>query len=240
MHEVYTIGAAILRATQGKPIFHIMATSTIAGYAVLHKVSGAKGFCEESTVCAGECIFCKHPESNLCSAVRQWTGKGVMRSDNKTRITAKGKSIYHFMGTSTFAEYAVLHKESVAKVSKDAALDKICLLGCGVSTGWGAVCNTAKVHKGATAAVFGIGTVGLAVIEALQECSAKRIIAVDTNPTKESMAREWGATDFVNPKVPISLFSLSFRLIFMMQGAGPLFRLSFIPPPVALLHILLL
>jgi S-(hydroxymethyl)glutathione dehydrogenase / alcohol dehydrogenase len=165
----------------------------------------------------GECIFCKHPESNLCSAVRQWTGKGVMKADSKTRITVKGKPIYHFMGTSTFAEYAVLHQESVAKVSRDAALEKICLLGCGVSTGWGAVSKTAKVHKGASAAVFGIGTVGLAVIEALKEAGAKRIIAVDTNPAKEAMAREWGATDFVNPKVCVPLL-VSIILFFFSRA----------------------
>lgn len=146
-------------------------------------------------------MFCKHPESNLCSAVRKWTGKGVMRSDEQSRITCKGKPLYHFMGTSTFAEYAVLHQESVAKVSKDAPLDKVCLLGCGVATGWGAVYNTAKVESGCTAAVFGLGAVGLAVIEALKAAGATKIYAIDTNPQKEKMARDWGATDFINPKV---------------------------------------
>ena len=150
---------------------------------------------------AGECQFCKHPESNLCSAVRKWTGKGVMRSDEKSRITCNGKTVYHFMGTSTFAEYSVLHQESVAKVDKDADLDKVCLLGCGVATGWGAVFNTAKVEKGCTAAVFGLGAVGLAVIEALKEAGAKKIYAIDTNPEKEQMAKDWGAHEFINPKV---------------------------------------
>eukprot|EP01025_Chloroclados_australasicus_P028637 TRINITY_DN28385_c0_g1_i1.p1 TRINITY_DN28385_c0_g1~~TRINITY_DN28385_c0_g1_i1.p1 ORF type:complete len:265 (+),score=35.92 TRINITY_DN28385_c0_g1_i1:168-962(+) len=107
-----------------------------------------------------------------------------MRSDEKTRITCQGKPVYHFMGTSTFSQYSVLHQESVAKIPKDAPLDKVCLLGCGVATGWGAVHNTAKVHKGATAAVFGLGAVGLAVVEALAEVGASRIIAVDTNPNK--------------------------------------------------------
>lgn len=148
----------------------------------------------------GICKFCEHPESNLCVAVRAYTGKGVMRADSETRITCNGKKLFHFMGTSTFSEYAVLHAESVAKISKLAPLDKVCLLGCGVATGWGAVCNTAKVEKGATAAVFGIGALGLACIEALVEAKASRIIAIDTNPEKEAAAREWGATDFVNPK----------------------------------------
>eukprot|EP00892_Ulva_mutabilis_P004898 jgi/Ulvmu1/2780/UM140_0010.1 len=148
----------------------------------------------------GNCKFCEHPESNLCIAVRSFTGKGVMRSDGKPRITCRGQDIYHFMGTSTFSEYSVLHAESVAKVDTAAPLEKVCLLGCGIATGWGAVYNTAKVHEGATAAVFGIGAVGLAVIEALKASKASRIIAVDTNPAKEQFAREWGATDFVNPK----------------------------------------
>lgn len=148
----------------------------------------------------GDCKFCDHPESNLCVKVRAYTGKGIMKADSETRITCQGKSIYHFMGTSTFSEYAVLHAESVAKITNKAPLDKVCLLGCGVATGWGAVYNTAKVHEGATAAVFGIGAIGLAVIEALVAAKASRIIAVDTNSDKEAAAREWGATDFVNPK----------------------------------------
>lgn len=148
----------------------------------------------------GECMFCKHPESNLCVAVRKFTGKGVMRSDGGTRISAAGKPIYHFMGTSTFAEYAVLHEESVAKIAPDAPLESVCLLGCGVATGWGAVHNTAKVKPGSTAAVFGLGAVGLAVIEALAETGATRIIAVDTNPEKFQRALEWGATECINPK----------------------------------------
>lgn len=147
-----------------------------------------------------ECKFCLHPRTNLCQAVRAWTGNGVMKADNKPRFTYKGKPIYHFMGTSTFSEYTVVHEVSVAKVENtDAPLDKICLLGCGVSTGWGAVWNTAKVHAGATAAVFGLGAVGLAVIEGLKVAGAKRIIGIDTNPGKFELAMGWGATDCLNP-----------------------------------------
>jgi S-(hydroxymethyl)glutathione dehydrogenase/alcohol dehydrogenase len=149
------------------------------------------------------CAHCVHPKSNLCQAVRAYTGNGIMKSDGKTRFTlaSDGTPIYHFMGTSTFSEYTVLHEVSVAKVGNDAApLDKVCLLGCGVSTGWGAVHNTAQVEAGSTVAVFGLGAVGLACVEAAVEAGAKRIIAVDTNDDKEDVAREFGATDFVNPK----------------------------------------
>jgi S-(hydroxymethyl)glutathione dehydrogenase/alcohol dehydrogenase len=123
-----------------------------------------------------------------------------MKSDNGSRFTYQGKPIYHFMGTSTFSEYTVVHEVSCALVAPEAPLDKICLLGCGVSTGWGAVFNTAKVQPGNTVAVFGLGAVGLAVIEAAVEAGAARIIAVDTNPDKFAAAQEWGATDCVNPK----------------------------------------
>ncbi len=153
----------------------------------------------------GECAFCKHPKSNLCVSVRAHTGKGVMRHDGGVRFhTVEGdKPIYHFMGTSTFSEYTVLHEESVAKVeNREAPLENICLLGCGVSTGWGAVYNTCKVqeHPGASVAVFGIGAVGLAVIEAAKDAGAGRIFAVDVNPEKFEAARRWGATDCLNPK----------------------------------------
>jgi len=150
----------------------------------------------------GDCLFCKHPESNLCVSVRAFTGKGVMKSDGKPRIRAKkdGSPLYHFMGTSTFSEFAVVHEQSVAKIDKRAPLDRVCLLGCGVATGWGAVENTAKVQRGQTVAVFGLGAVGLAVVEAAKNAGASRIIAVDTNPAKFEAAIKWGATDTVNPK----------------------------------------
>lgn len=148
----------------------------------------------------GECKFCKHPESNLCISVRAFTGKGVMKSDGKPRFHKDGKPIYHFMGTSTFAEYTVVHEQSVALIDPTAPLDKVCLLGCGVSTGWGAVFNTAKVQPGTTVAVFGLGAVGLAVIEAAKRAGASRIFAVDINASKFDAAKEWGATDCINPR----------------------------------------
>mmetsp|Transcript_40088 Transcript_40088/g.55703 ORF Transcript_40088/g.55703 Transcript_40088/m.55703 type:complete len:382 (-) Transcript_40088:185-1330(-) len=148
----------------------------------------------------GACKFCTSGKTNLCQAVRAWTGKGIMKADEKSRFSCDGKVIYHFMGTSTFSEYTVLHAVSVAKICKEAPLDKVGLLGCGVATGLGAVANTAKVEEGACVAVFGLGTVGLAVIEGSVIAKAARIIAVDTNTEKFDMARKWGATDCVNPK----------------------------------------
>jgi S-(hydroxymethyl)glutathione dehydrogenase/alcohol dehydrogenase len=148
----------------------------------------------------GNCEFCKRPRINLCTSVRAFTGSGVMKADSKPRFTdSKGEPIYHFMGTSTFAEYTVLHQESVAKIDKAAPLEKVCLLGCGISTGWGAVWNTAEFEKGSTAAVFGLGAVGLSVIEGCQIAGASRIIAVDLLDKKGEIAKKWGATDFVNP-----------------------------------------
>mmetsp|Transcript_10237 Transcript_10237/g.30833 ORF Transcript_10237/g.30833 Transcript_10237/m.30833 type:complete len:390 (+) Transcript_10237:72-1241(+) len=148
----------------------------------------------------GDCIFCKHPESNLCVSVRKYTGNGIMKADEGTRFTYKGKKIYHFMGTSTFSQYTVVHEQSVAIIDPKAPLDKVALLGCGVSTGWGAVENTAKVKKGSTVAVFGAGVIGLAVIEAAVKAGASRIFAIDTNPKKFELAKKWGATDCLNPK----------------------------------------
>lgn len=125
---------------------------------------------------------------------------GVMKLDEKTRFSYEGKPVYHFSGTSTFSEYSVVHAVSVAKINQEAPLDKMSLLGCGVSTGWGAVWNTAKVHAGATAAVFGLGTVGLACIDGLKQVGAKQIIAVDINEDKFEQALKMGATHTFNPK----------------------------------------
>ena len=134
--------------------------------------------------------------------MRAYTGAGVMKNDGKPRFTlaSDGSEIFHFMGTSTFSEYTVVHEVAVAQVGNDEApLDKVCLLGCGVSTGWGAVHNTARVEEGSSVAVFGLGAVGLACVEAAVEAGATRIIAVDTNDEKEAVAREFGATDFREP-----------------------------------------
>ena len=147
----------------------------------------------------GECKFCKSGKTNLCQAIRVTQGKGVM-PDGTSRFSKDGKPILHFMGTSTFSEYTVLPEISVAKVNKAAPLEKVCLLGCGITTGIGAVLNTAKVEPGTTVAVFGLGGVGLSVIQGAVMANAGRIIAVDVNPAKEEMARSLGATDFVNPK----------------------------------------
>eukprot|EP00210_Caulerpa_lentillifera_P001671 g1606.t1 len=158
-----------------------------------HVIPCYQAFCEK-------CKFCISKKTNLCSSVREWTGKGVMKNDSKSRFTYKGNPIFHYMGTSTFCEYTVVHEVSVAKVDQTAPLEKICLLGCGVSTGLGAVCNTAKVEKGATAAVFGVGTVGLAVVDGLKLAKAERIIAVDIQPDRLTLAKQWGADTLVNPK----------------------------------------
>jgi len=148
----------------------------------------------------GDCKFCKRPDINLCTSVRAFTGKGVMAGNGQPRFSYEGKPIYHFMGTSSFSEYGVLHAQSLAKVRKDAPLEKVCLLGCGISTGWGAVWNTAQVERGATAAVFGMGAVGLSVVEGLVKAGASKIIAVDLLPDKLQLAQTWGATDVINPK----------------------------------------
>jgi len=148
----------------------------------------------------GECQFCKRPNINLCTSVRAAQGKGIMKNDGGVRFYHGDTPIYHFMGCSTFAEYTVLHKESVAKIRKDAPLDKVSLLGCGVSTGWGAVWNTAQVEAGASSAVWGCGAVGLSCIEGLKKAGATMIWAIDTNDAKEESARKFGATHFLNPK----------------------------------------
>ena len=147
----------------------------------------------------GQCKFCLSGRANLCSAVRATQGQGVM-PDGTGRFSLNGKSLYHYMGTSTFSEYSVIAEVSLAKISPAAPLDKVCLLGCGVTTGIGAVINTAKVEPDATIAVFGLGGIGLSVIQGAVMAKAGRIIAVDTNPAKFEMATLLGATDCVNPK----------------------------------------
>lgn len=146
-----------------------------------------------------QCKFCQSGKTNLCQAVRATQGKGLM-PDGTTRFSYQGKPIYHYMGTSTFSEYTVLPEISLAKIPKEAPLEKVCLLGCGVTTGIGAVLNTAKVEAGSTVAIFGLGGIGLAAIIGAKMVNASRIIAIDINPSKFDIARELGATDFVNPK----------------------------------------
>lgn len=147
----------------------------------------------------GECLFCKSGKTNLCVSVRATQGKGVM-PDGTTRFSYKGKPVYHYMGCSTFAEHTVVAEVSLAKVNPEANPEHTCLLGCGVTTGIGAVHNTAKVQEGDSVAVFGLGAIGLAVIQGAMQAKAGRIIAIDTNPSKFELAKQMGATECVNPK----------------------------------------
>jgi S-(hydroxymethyl)glutathione dehydrogenase/alcohol dehydrogenase len=146
-----------------------------------------------------ECEFCTSGKTNLCVKIRATQGKGLM-PDGTSRFSKDGKPIYHYMGCSTFAEYTVVPEIALAKVNKDAPLDKVCLLGCGVTTGIGAVLNTAKVQKGSSVAVFGLGGIGLSVIQGAKMAGASRIIAIDINDAKKDIAMKFGATEFVNPK----------------------------------------
>ncbi|WP_226662414.1 S-(hydroxymethyl)glutathione dehydrogenase/class III alcohol dehydrogenase [Microbulbifer aggregans] len=147
----------------------------------------------------GECKFCKSGKTNLCGKIRETQGKGLM-PDGTTRFSKDGQPIYHYMGCSTFSEYTVLPEISLAKVNKDAPLEEVCLLGCGVTTGMGAVMNTAKVEEGATVAIFGLGGIGLSAVIGAAMAKAGRIIAIDINESKFALARQLGATDCINPK----------------------------------------
>jgi len=146
----------------------------------------------------GECKFCKSGKTNLCQAIRATQGKGLM-PDGTSRFSLDGKMIHHYMGTSTFSEYTVLPEIAVAKINKEAPLDKVCLLGCGVTTGIGAVLNTAKVEPGSTVAIFGLGGIGLSAIIGAKMAGAERIIGIDLNPAKFEMAEKLGATECINP-----------------------------------------
>ncbi|MDY7559367.1 S-(hydroxymethyl)glutathione dehydrogenase/class III alcohol dehydrogenase [Pseudomonas sp. 10B1] len=146
-----------------------------------------------------KCKYCLSGKTNLCQAIRGTQGKGLM-PDGTSRFSYKGQTIFHYMGTSTFSEYTVLPEISVAKISKDAPLEKVCLLGCGVTTGIGAVINTAKVKPGDTVAIFGLGGIGLSALIGAVKAKAGRIIAIDINPEKFDIAKQLGATDCINPK----------------------------------------
>ena len=147
----------------------------------------------------GKCKFCTSGKTNLCQAIRATQGKGLM-PDGTSRFSIKGQPVLHYMGTSTFSEYTVLPEIALAKINPKAPLDKVCLLGCGITTGIGAVLNTAKVTPGSSVAVFGLGGIGLSVVQGAVMAKAGRIIAIDTNPSKWEMAKALGATDFVNPR----------------------------------------
>ena len=145
------------------------------------------------------CNFCLNPKTNLCQAIRETQGEGLM-PDRTSRFSIDGEPILHYMGCSTFSNYTVLPEIAVAKVREDAPFDKICYVGCGVTTGIGAVAFTMKVEPGATVAVFGLGGIGLNVIQGAKLVGARRIIGVDINPSKKELAAQFGMTDFVNPK----------------------------------------
>jgi S-(hydroxymethyl)glutathione dehydrogenase/alcohol dehydrogenase len=147
----------------------------------------------------GSCNFCTSGLTNLCQAIRTTQGQGVM-PDGTSRFSKGGKPIHHYMGCSTFSEYTVLPEIALARINAEAPLDKVCLLGCGITTGIGAVLHTAKVRPGSSVGVFGLGGIGLAVIQGAVMAKAERIVAIDINPDKFEMARQFGATDFVNPK----------------------------------------
>ena len=147
----------------------------------------------------GACKFCRSGKTNLCQAIRATQGKGLM-PDGTSRFSLDGQAIFHYMGTSTFSEYTVLPEISLAKISKSAPLEKVCLLGCGVTTGIGAVMNTAKVTPGSTVAIFGLGGIGLSAVIGAVMAKASRIIGIDTNPGKFEIAKQLGATECINPK----------------------------------------
>ena len=143
-----------------------------------------------------ECKFCKSGKTNLCGKIRATQGRGVM-PDGTSRFKCKGKDLLHFMGTSTFSQYTVVADISVVAITKDAPMDRTCLLGCGITTGYGAAVVTAKVEEGSTVAVFGAGCVGLSVVQGAVKNKAGKIIVVDLNPKKKEWAEKFGATDFV-------------------------------------------
>lgn len=145
-----------------------------------------------------QCKFCRSDKTNLCQAIRNTQGKGLM-PDETTRFSLNGEKIYHYMGTSTFAQYTVIPEIALAKIREDAPFDKVCYIGCGVTTGVGAVLNTAKVEPGANVVVFGLGGIGLNVVQGARLAGAARIIGVDVNPERKQIAEKFGLTDFVNP-----------------------------------------
>lgn len=163
-----------------------------------------------------QCKSCLSQKTNLCTAIRATQGKGLM-PDGTTRFSYKGQPIYHYMGCSTFSNFTVLPEIAVAKIRPDAPFDTSCYIGCGVTTGVGAVVNTAKVEPGATVIVFGLGGIGLNVIQGAKLAGAHRIIGVDINPDREEWGRRFGMTDFVNPK---DVGDLVPHLVALTDGGG--------------------
>ncbi len=145
-----------------------------------------------------QCEYCLNPKTNLCQAIRSTQGRGVM-PDGTSRFSYRGQPILHYMGCSTFANYSVLPEIALAKIRKDAPMDKVCYIGCGVTTGIGAVINTAKVEPGSRVVVFGLGGIGLNVIQGARMVGASQIVGVDLNPGRRAIAEKFGMTHFVNP-----------------------------------------
>jgi S-(hydroxymethyl)glutathione dehydrogenase / alcohol dehydrogenase len=146
-----------------------------------------------------ECEYCLNPKTNLCQAIRSTQSQGLM-PDGSSRFSLNGKKLHHYMGTSTFAEFTVLPEIALAKIREDAPFDKVCYIGCGVTTGIGAVIYTAKVEPGSTVVVFGLGGIGLNVVQGARMAGARMIVGVDLNPSKRALAEKFGMTHFVNPK----------------------------------------
>jgi S-(hydroxymethyl)glutathione dehydrogenase / alcohol dehydrogenase len=146
-----------------------------------------------------QCEYCLNPKTNLCQAIRATQGKGLM-PDGTSRFSLRNKALYHYMGTSTFSNFTVAPEIALAKIRKDAPFDKVCYIGCGVTTGIGAVINTAKVEPGSNVVVFGLGGIGLNVLQGARMVGADKIIGVDVNPGRRAIAEKFGMTHFVNPK----------------------------------------
>ena len=145
-----------------------------------------------------QCKFCLSGKTNLCGAIRETQGRGLM-PNGSSRFSLNGEPLFHYMGTSTFANFTVVPEIALAKIREDAPFDKVCYIGCGVTTGLGAVMNTAKVEAGANVAVFGLGGIGLNVVQGARLAGAERIIGIDLNPQRQALAEQFGMTDFVNP-----------------------------------------
>lgn len=146
-----------------------------------------------------ECSYCTSGKTNLCQSIRETQGKGLM-PDHSSRFSLNGEPIFHYMGTSTFSNYTVMPEIAAAKIREDAPFDKVCYIGCGVTTGIGAVINTAKVQPGDNVVIFGLGGIGLNVIQGARMAGANKIVGVDINPARKAMAEKFGMTHFVNPK----------------------------------------
>ena len=164
----------------------------------------------------GECKFCLSGKTNLCQAIRVTQGQGLM-PDGTSRMSYRGETIYHYMGCSTFSNFIVLPEIAVAKIRKDAPFDTTCYVGCGVTTGVGAVTNTAKVQPGDNVVVFGLGGIGLNVIQGAKMAGANRIVGVDINPSKREWGEKFGMTDFVNPKETSDIVA---HLVEMLDGGA--------------------